>query len=62
MILFIGCTSDPKGSEFGDERDHNPTGDCKCLSGLIGSKCNKCDIGYYGAVNGYPFKMFKGKK
>ena len=48
LYIFVECTCDPKGAERGDQCAHNPTGECRCVKGVIGPTCNKCDDGYYG--------------
>ena len=49
-ISFVapGCTCDPRGTEDGLQCAHNPTGECRCKLGVVGSKCDRCDNGYYG--------------
>ena len=42
------CTCNPKGTESGDECAHNPSGECECAVGVIGSNCDRCKDGYYG--------------
>ena len=48
IFLLLGCTCDPKGAEDGLQCSHNPTGECRCKSGVIGFLCDRCDNGYYG--------------
>ena len=45
---ILECTCDPKGASRGDQCAHNPSGHCKCKTGVIGFSCDKCDDGFYG--------------
>ena len=48
FLIFVGCTCDPKGAEQGDQCAHKPSGECRCMSGVIGFNCDRCGDGYYG--------------
>ena len=48
LIIFVECTCDPKGAERGDQCAHNPNGDCRCKTGVIGPECKSCKDGFYG--------------
>ena len=49
--MYIGCTCDPKGAEGGEQCVHNPTGECRCKTGVTGRDCTSCKDGYYGFGN-----------
>ena len=45
--MYIGCTCDPKGAEGGEQCAHNPTGECRCKTGVTGRDCTSCKDGYF---------------
>ena len=36
------------GAELDDNCAHNPDGDCRCKTGVVGRNCSACADGYYG--------------
>ena len=48
LLCFVECTCNTKGSQRGDQCAHNPTGECRCNTGVVGALCDQCDDGYYG--------------
>ena len=41
------CDCDPKGSIYGNTTACDESGQCECIEGVIGKKCDKCQENYY---------------
>lgn len=44
--IFLACDCDPRG--ISSEQCHRATGQCTCVKGVSGVRCNKCARGYRG--------------